>query len=241
MNVDDETYILLLLSDSNLPTGSFVASSGLESYVKHGFYASPTTSTINFIEDSLGAYAHSALPFVSDAHRVVESFKSLQGAEDSITEESLDKVLNDITALDNLYEVMTLNHVARRASKSQGVALLTLYSNGFSRPPSFSAISGTEPWYQNSNLNKLLEKLKQMARREETYAHLPICWGMLTAALGLSLVTMDCRALSIPSPISSREESAFGVSSIKRHRALLSAAAPYASCPTIDYKDSDTM
>ena len=54
MNSDDEAYILMLLSDGNLPTGkcqvirvdrahltrlegSFVASAGLESYVTHGF------------------------------------------------------------------------------------------------------------------------------------------------------------------------------------------------------------
>ncbi|KAG6817885.1 hypothetical protein H0H87_001717 [Tephrocybe sp. NHM501043] len=79
---DNETYILLLLSDSNLPTGSFVASSGLESYVKHGFATSgPTTATITFVQDSLGAYARSALPFVSDAHRIVESYKGTHDLE----------------------------------------------------------------------------------------------------------------------------------------------------------------
>ena len=62
-----DSYIELLLTDSNLPTGSFVASSGLESFVKHGFSQSKSKShesTINFIQDSLATYSHSALPFV---------------------------------------------------------------------------------------------------------------------------------------------------------------------------------
>jgi hypothetical protein len=80
MHDDDdlETFILLVLSDSNLPTGSFVASAGLESYVKHGFPSPPISSAseriIDFVRDSLASYAKSALPFVSDAHRSVEKF-----------------------------------------------------------------------------------------------------------------------------------------------------------------------
>ncbi|KAG6850896.1 hypothetical protein H0H93_006722 [Arthromyces matolae] len=180
---DEETYILLLLSDSNLPTGSFVASSGLESYAKHGFTTKSTSSIINFIEDSLGSYARSALPFVSDAHTLVDSFK--RSRKDWAVKETnaLDKTLKDIADLDELYETMTLNHVARRASKSQGVALLTLYSKGFSRP----SVSGTDSDDENSHLNDLLERFKLMVRREETHGHLPVCWGALTAALGLSL------------------------------------------------------
>jgi urease accessory protein len=38
-----ETHLLFVLLDSNLPTGGFVSSSGLESYAKHGFLSpSPT-------------------------------------------------------------------------------------------------------------------------------------------------------------------------------------------------------
>jgi len=82
---------------------------------------------------------------------------------------------------------MTLNHVARRASMSQGVALLTLYSKGFSRPPSLSAFSGAESHAHEGRMRKLLDQLKLRVRREEVFGHLPICWGVLTAALGLTL------------------------------------------------------
>ncbi|KAJ6628957.1 urease accessory protein UreF [Mycena sp. CBHHK59/15] len=156
----DETYLLLLLSDSNLPTGSFVASSGLESFLKHGFGAPPLDqpstnlkmdTIATFIHDSLSTYAPSALPFVSDAHNIVQ----LQRGDADMA-----RTLAVLKELDALYECMTLNHVAKRASKAQGVALLSLYSKGFSCP---------------------------RACRLHAHGHLPVCWGVLCAALGLSL------------------------------------------------------
>ncbi|KAL0949224.1 hypothetical protein HGRIS_009304 [Hohenbuehelia grisea] len=187
MDGDDETYILLLLSDSNLPTGSFVASAGFESFVKHGFPAdwkSNDATTLIFIQDSLETYARSALPFVSDAHRLVDRFKnSLDAAADE--SHLSDTVLSDISSLDQLYTTMTLNHVARRASKAQGVALLTLYSKGFSRPPSLPKDPSVSKL--SDAIAAMLEKLKLMIRREGIDGHLPICWGVLTSALGLTL------------------------------------------------------
>lgn len=181
---NSEAYLLLLLSDSNLPTGSFVASSGLESFLKHGFSSStrdsnnPSTSSINtttivtFIQDSLSTYASSALPFVSDAYAVVSSSGS--------SSETLDR----LKALDDLYDSMTLNHVTKRASKAQGVALLTLYSKGFSRPPGFSALPADASAEQ---MAKLVDAYKLRVRSETAPGHLPVCWGILCAALCMSL------------------------------------------------------
>ena len=178
---DDETYILLLLSDSNLPTGSFVASSGLESYVKHGFFTSSSPdSSADFTQDSLTTYARSALAFVSDAHRIVEGFSQRENG-------GLIETLTNLKALDELYETMTLNHVAKRASKSQGVALLTLYSKGFSRPPFLTRQEGTFESTRETRLMELIDQLKLTIRRDETPGHLPICWGALTGALKLTL------------------------------------------------------
>ncbi|KAF8165584.1 UreF-domain-containing protein [Crassisporium funariophilum] len=189
---DKEAYLLLLLSDSNLPTGSFVASSGLESYVKHGFSSSastPDVATVDFLRDSLASYASSALPFISDAHRLVERYASDQELFGCVggTEQRFDHVIRTLTDLDELYQAMTLNHVARRASMSQGVALLTLYAKGFSRTPSLSAFAGADSHDHEARMKKLLEQFKTRVRREEVFGHLPICWGALTAALGLSL------------------------------------------------------
>jgi urease accessory protein len=166
---DDETYILLLLGDSNLPTGSFVASSGLESYIKHGF-----ASTSDFIQDSLSNYARSSLPFVSDAHRVIETCQA----------GPIGDALTNIKRLDELYDAMTLNHVAKRASKSQGVALLTLYAKGFSRPSSALLPDSDQ---KDVRMGALMHELKLLVRRGDAHGHLPICWGILTAALGITL------------------------------------------------------
>ncbi|KAJ3516282.1 hypothetical protein NLJ89_g1220 [Agrocybe chaxingu] len=186
---DTETYILLLLSDSNLPTGSFVASAGLESHVKHGFASlssSPVQATVDFVRDSLGSYAKCALPFVSDAHRTVERFASFLEQEDG-GKGCLQDTLDKLTQLDELYQTMTLNHVARRASVAQGAALLTLYSKGFSRPPILSTFSAKESQVHEFRMSRLLDQFKLKVRREEVPGHLSICWGVLTAALGLKL------------------------------------------------------
>ncbi|KAJ3846851.1 hypothetical protein EV368DRAFT_52157 [Lentinula lateritia] len=188
---DDETYLLLLLSDSNLPTGAFVASSGFESYIKHGFGGTRTktrdgdgdrddgTNTVNlkgterttaFMSDSVGAYARSALPFVADAYRVVRGVVIGGDGGDG----DLETHLRKIQELDALYDVMTLNHVTKRASKSQGVALLTLYSKGFSDP-------------STSTMASLVSRYKTLVRAQHTPGHLPISWGILTGALGLTL------------------------------------------------------
>ena len=186
---DTETYILLLLSDSNLPTGSFVASSGLESYFKHGFssLSSSGSSAIDFIRDSLGSYARSALPFISDAHRAVETFALSKESNEDKGEKFYHHILRTLTDLDELYQSMTLNHVTRRASMAQGVALLTLYSKGFSQTPSLSAFSNAETGDHEDRMKTLLELFKSRVRKGEVFGHLPICWGALTAALGLTL------------------------------------------------------
>ena len=125
--MDNDLYLLLLLSDGNLPTGSFVSSSGLESYLKHGFplltaAIEPSThvpaniqTTLTFIRHSLAAYARMAAPFATEAHSITAS-----------TSESV--ALTRLQSLDRQYETMTLNHSTRRSSKAQGVALLTLFS-----------------------------------------------------------------------------------------------------------------
>jgi urease accessory protein len=196
----DETYLLLLLSDSNLPTGSFVASSGLESFLKHGFGAPPLTqatpslkaNTIaTFIRDSLATYAPSALPFVSDAHAAATRLrcKEIDKMGNEIDQE---QTLALLTELDGLYECMTLNHVARRASAAQGVALLSLYSKGFSRPPgpgfSYLVPEGSEEDPAHA-MPGLVDAYKLLVRRGErnAHGHLPVCWGVLCAALGLPL------------------------------------------------------
>lgn len=171
--MDNEQYLLLLLADANLPTGSFVASSGLESYAKHGFLPNSNSGekVMDFVRSSLDVYARSSLPFVLDAHEVVEHVEDVERAKSKIQE------------LDALCEAMTLNHVARRASKAQGVALLTLFTKGFTRPAWLGSSGSDSRW---DTVTSLVDALKLDVRREDTPGHLAVCWGVLTAALGLS-------------------------------------------------------
>ena len=205
---DLDSYLLLLLSDGNLPTGSFVSSSGLESYFKHGFphvaehsaLSLPNVkppaqmdTTITFMRDSLSSYAQLSFPFVTDAHLAVEAFRD---ASSPFPTEAIIRQLQD---LDQLYEMMTLNHVVRRASRAQGVALLTLHSKGFSRPAWIDSLfEGDTPReiqlikcisYANGQpkLDVLVDAFKLLIRKGDTQGHLPICWGILTGALQLSL------------------------------------------------------
>jgi len=238
MDSDDETYILLLLADSNLPTGSFVASSGLESYVTHGFWSNKST-IIDFVRDSLTGYAHTALPFVSDAHRIITAYAA---SKNPLSTEELDGAIKKLLALDDLYEATTLNHVARRASKAQGIALLALYSKGFSRPTFLSCSVEEATFIHEKRLSSLLDKYKGLIRAEDFPGHFPICWGMLTGALkltlGQSLIILRSkyvqssyicppkliRTFSISSSISSRSEPPLCLGTAERYRPLWCSA-----------------
>jgi urease accessory protein len=196
MDPDTESYILLLLADSNLPTGAFVASAGLESYITHGFFGATIQSVIgakppsaaqvmadghiHFLQDNLDSYARSALPFVTDGHTIASLY--LDSDQDI---KDVEATLSALRNLDALYESMTLNHVARRASRTQGVALLTLYSRGFTHPPTTS--ESPQLSTAEFRVSSLIDAFKLAVRREDTPGHLPICWAILTAALGLSV------------------------------------------------------
>lgn len=115
------------------------------------------------------------------------------------------------------YHTLLLNHVARRASKAQGIALLTLYSKAFAKPINLDreAFTPSASHARDSNGDHtangdaaaktrielaatLVDKLKMAIRRsstrasvpgggEVTHGHLPICWAVFAACLGISL------------------------------------------------------
>jgi urease accessory protein len=205
MQDEKEAYLLLILSDANLPTGSFVASAGLESTAAHALFRLPAASpagsdTLAFLHNAVDTYARSALPFARDAHRVTAAYAGKQMAD-------LDEALAAISRLDALYDASTLNHVARRASCAQGAALLTLYARGFSRPPLMMSESGAmttmtvpdaegptiddddDDSERESRAGALVAALKVRLRRgdADTPGHLPVCWGVLAGALGLTV------------------------------------------------------
>jgi urease accessory protein len=66
------------------------------------------------MRDILSSYAQLSLPFVTDAHLALEAFR------DAPSPFQTEAALRRLQDLDQLYEAMTLNHVAKRASRAQG-------------------------------------------------------------------------------------------------------------------------
>ncbi|PWZ03113.1 hypothetical protein BCV70DRAFT_154698 [Testicularia cyperi] len=253
-NADLEDYLLLLLSDSNLPTGGFVASSGLESFFAHGFlhnvqpvsamanYGSsssshspsgsagsgrrtaPTqaqlsSSTLSFARSTLHSYARSSFPFLSRVHAVVAEYLDNSVLFEDQQADDLTECLKSISWLDYSYHTLLLNHVARRASKAQGIALLTLYSKAFAKPINLEhehfdaksqATNVEDEKVKIAAAARLVDRLKLDIRKSASKAtisppskpskgragwvesgsqhgHLPICWAVFSACLGLSL------------------------------------------------------
>lgn len=189
---------------SNLPSGGFVASSGLESYITHGFLSSDGATTkvdgvIRFVRKSVHAYARLQLPFVRSVHQFVSSYTDNPSGGD----EELDKVVAEVVRLDAELESMTLNHVARRASTAQGVALLTLYERALAPPPPppppppSSDQVGDSPAAANRRAALLVERLRKATRVGQASGHQAMGFAVLTAVLGLSL-----RQCDISSPLS---------------------------------------
>ena len=96
------------LADSAFPTGGFAHSAGLEAAWQHGEVRN-RTDLICFIEASLRQIARAALPFVGEAHDESER----------------------LAEFDQLCDAFTTNHVANRASRTQGRALLSAVERVF--------------------------------------------------------------------------------------------------------------
>ncbi|SCV72567.1 BQ2448_4104 [Microbotryum intermedium] len=195
-----EQYLLLLLSDSNLPTGGFIASSGLESYLQHGHSTSINKSEtiITFLQHSLHSCTRLNLPFVTRSFLVVSQLRNPPAAP------NVRKVVEGLRWLDQDFEAMTLNHVVRRASKAQGIALLTLYERAFaaSPPPITTGVLEDPTNTVEATMKKLVDELKVGTKSGQMQGHFPICFGVLTAALGISVTStqhlflfLHCRSI----------------------------------------------
>ncbi|KAJ1531235.1 hypothetical protein HK096_007472, partial [Nowakowskiella sp. JEL0078] len=116
-------WTLWMLADSSLPTGGFVASSGLEAAAQCGIISSETLS--NFIISSVHSYCHLTNPYVLAIHK---SFNKLPCID---KERRIKILLNRFLKLDKSLNAGINNHVARRASIAQGSAFLTVLQRGF--------------------------------------------------------------------------------------------------------------
>jgi urease accessory protein len=141
--------------------------------VQHGLIDQSSLSLSSFLLHSLVSYAQLNLPFFRKAHDAVSALRHQVA--------NLEDTVETVLAVDAELETMMLNHVTRRASKAQGVALLTLYSRAFTETSTTSSAPAKV-------MDELIAALKKASRKPVTLqGHLPVCFAVLTAALGLSL------------------------------------------------------
>ncbi|KAI8835332.1 hypothetical protein BC829DRAFT_365379, partial [Chytridium lagenaria] len=162
--------------DSALPTGGFIASSGLEAAVHMGHIASSSDilTGINDIPDlrefivaSVNGLAGMGLPYTTGAWKCTKWFD--EGGE-------VGKVRKGLVALDvGLDAMVGSNHVARRAYRAQGAAYVSLLEKGLLET--------------GSQYLDLLQMIRKDIRGNRTPGHLPVTFGMTCFCLGLSLET----------------------------------------------------
>jgi len=121
---------------------------------------------------------------------VVERLSKGKGKADLSEEQEMEDVIDQVKRLDDLYEAMTLNHVTRRSSTAQGIALLTLLAKGFSVP---SHIDDGPPDGELADSlysvrkRQVADRFRKAIRKGEVAGHLPVCWGLLANASGLAI------------------------------------------------------
>lgn len=101
-------WLLWQLADSALPTGGFAHSSGLEAAWQNGEVVTGA-DLADWLQAGLRQVGRGSLPFVTEAHAEPNRFPEL----------------------DQLCDAFLLNHVANRASRTQGRALLATARKAF--------------------------------------------------------------------------------------------------------------
>jgi len=167
-------HALLLLSDSALPLGSFAFSSGLESFLGHR--KQPTTQQRTkafglFLDQSLSNLASTALPYVLSAYH--------------------EPTYHFLEELDNDIDASTPCTVARRASITQGKALLTIWERALSgavQPGSQSEAAGNaiSAFAKAAKTSKPDTSSSSFALGlQDINGHFPPLFGAVAFALGL--------------------------------------------------------
>jgi len=166
MSISD--HLFYLLADSALPVGSFAYSSGLESFLSHYKLSHPSKPTASthialldrFLLLSLQSMANSALPYALAAYRSPSR----------------------LADLDNDLDASTPCAVARRASRAQGTALLTLWRKSLSSAPLPANDNSREA---ARTLDSYVEEVSSIR-----YTHLAPIWAVLCCATGQSIDEM---------------------------------------------------
>lgn len=155
------SWLLYILTDSALPTGGFVSSSGLEASYQAGLIDNENLPA--FVSSSSHNYASNTNCFVRAGYEAADQEDPLQYLIDS--DETCDAV-------------MAANVVARRASLAQGIAMLTLYLKCF-------AENDKSPEAQKNVA--IVKKWRGLIRAEKVDGHFAICYGLICRYLNVDL------------------------------------------------------
>jgi len=150
----ENQLLLWQLADSAFPTGGFAHSAGLEAAWQHGEVRNRSEFR-EWLAVSLNQATHAALPLVNTAHAEPERLEEL----------------------DRLCDAFTSNHVANRASRLQGRALLVAVGRIF-----------PEQALENTSTSNGHRPLKRPEGRAPSppFAHLSPVFGAVTSSLGIS-------------------------------------------------------
>ena len=176
-------WLLWQLADSAFPAGGFAHSNGLEAAWQQGELQDPAELTA-FIEASLSQLGHAALPFMNEAMRAVIGDcgwlakagppcvrnSGFSWAQSATTDDvPYNQKPMAVIELDCLCDSFITNHVANRASRLQGQAMLASAQRIFALPN--------------------LRPVRQPTAETLTCRHLAPVFGVIAGALGLRRLT----------------------------------------------------
>ncbi|KAJ2351531.1 hypothetical protein IWW50_002947 [Coemansia erecta] len=184
--MDRETWLLWLLADSQLPTGGFVASAGLEAamqaqLVRENAPETESDSFIAFIRGSTHNQARFALPFCSRAHEQSMEYIGRLESDNGDDGDKITAVIDCLLQIDDYHQAMlSSNSVAMRASIAQGGGLLSLFNRGYAHAHFMADTRG-------QLCAQIAKRLQRLARLGEMRAHWPVIFGFVCAAVGISI------------------------------------------------------
>ncbi|KAJ1858421.1 hypothetical protein GGH12_002052 [Coemansia sp. RSA 1822] len=210
--MERETWLLWLLADSQLPTGGFVASAGLEAamqarLIRENASETDSDSFIGFIRGSTHNQARFALPFCSRAH---DETMQLIGRVQSDVKDSAAKVV-DTDAVDNAVEdaVNKANEDAADSVATDVIDILQRIDDYHQTMLSSNSVAMRASTAQGGGLLSLFnrgyaharfmdhtrgrlcvaiaKRLQRLARLGEMRAHWPVIFGFVCAAVGISI------------------------------------------------------
>ena len=135
----ETNWVIWQLVDSGFPSGGFAHSGGLEATMQ--WHEVDRDRLADFIQSSLIQVGHGSLPFVVAVHNAPEQ----------------------IGRLDQLCDAFLSNHVANRASRSQGQAFLASADAAFA--------------------SHEIAELRRSSKHNRLAGHFPPLFGAVTAAL----------------------------------------------------------